>query len=102
MERGPFSLVSTIEELLESNSSGFGPQKLALTSPTSGGRSFDIVRSWAKAMEFSVSIVNMLLTVMLCLLSCMLLHGLSSNEKPWLFWGKDLEYSVMRKSGELV
>jgi hypothetical protein len=60
LERGPLSLVSTIEELLGRNSSGFGlenrdygrklsaaltrqaplcPQKLALTSTTSGGRS---------------------------------------------------------------
>jgi hypothetical protein len=29
------------------------PQKLALTSPTGGGRSVGIVRSRTKAMEFS-------------------------------------------------
>jgi hypothetical protein len=29
------------------------PQKLALTSPTSGGRSVGIVCSWTEAMEFS-------------------------------------------------
>jgi hypothetical protein len=72
LERGPLSLVSTIEELLGRNSSGsdlenqeYGrgdplrwsrdtlyPQKLALTSPTSSGRSVDIVRSWVKATEF--------------------------------------------------
>jgi hypothetical protein len=71
LERGPFSLVSTIEELFETKSSGSGlenrgygprdrprwprdtlyPQKLALTSPTSGGRSVDIVRSRTKATE---------------------------------------------------
>jgi hypothetical protein len=66
LERGPLSLVSTIEEFLESKNSGSGlenrdyrrrglaalttrqspyPQKLALTSPTSGGRSVGIVRS---------------------------------------------------------
>jgi hypothetical protein len=65
LERGPLSLVSTIEELLGRKSSGPGPeireygrrdpsccqrgtlypQKLALTSPTSGGRSVGIVRS---------------------------------------------------------
>jgi hypothetical protein len=59
LERGPPSLVSTIEELLGRNSSGSGlenresvcgdmlrsprdtlyPQKLAVTSPISGGRS---------------------------------------------------------------
>jgi hypothetical protein len=30
------------------------PQKLALTSPTSGGRSVDIVRSQSNATEFSL------------------------------------------------
>jgi hypothetical protein len=72
LERGPLSLVSTIEELLGKNSSGSGlenreygrgdqlrwprdtlyPQKLALTSPTSGGRSVGIVRLRTKATEF--------------------------------------------------
>jgi hypothetical protein len=66
------SLVSTIEELLGRNSNGSGlwsreygcgdllrwprdtlyPQKLALTSPTSGSRSVGIVRLWTKATEF--------------------------------------------------
>jgi hypothetical protein len=65
--------MSTIEELLERKSSGPGlesleydrrgpsrwprgtlyPQKLALTSPTSGGRSVGIVRSQTQATEFS-------------------------------------------------
>jgi hypothetical protein len=64
LERGPLSLVRITEELLEWKSSGSGqenringredvlrwprdtlyPQKLALTSPTSGGRSVGIVR----------------------------------------------------------
>jgi hypothetical protein len=72
LERVPLSLMSTIEELLGRNSSGSSldnwecrrgdslrwphdtlyPQKLALTSPTSGGRSVGIVRLWAKATEF--------------------------------------------------
>jgi hypothetical protein len=73
LERGPLSLlVSTIEELLERKSSGsvqkptLRPQgilradqaiplylqKLAQTSPTSGGRSVSIVRSRIKATEF--------------------------------------------------
>jgi len=30
------------------------PQKLALTSPTGGGRSVGVVRSRTKAMEFSL------------------------------------------------
>jgi hypothetical protein len=65
LERGPLSFVSTVEELLERKSSGSGlenredgrrdpsrwprgtiyPQKLALSSPTSGCRSDGIVRS---------------------------------------------------------
>jgi hypothetical protein len=72
LERGPLSFVSTIEELLERKSSGSGlkteitavgdlsrlprgtlyPQKLALTSPTSDGRSVGIFRSRTKAKEF--------------------------------------------------
>jgi hypothetical protein len=64
--------MSTIEELLERKGSGSGPenrdygsrdpsrwprgtlypQKLALTSPTSGGRSLGIVRSRTQATEF--------------------------------------------------
>jgi hypothetical protein len=30
------------------------PQKLALTSPTSDGRSVDIVRSWTQVTEFEL------------------------------------------------
>jgi hypothetical protein len=72
LERGPLSLVSTTEDLLGRNSSGSGlenreygrgdplrwprdtlcPQKLALTSPTSCGRSVGIVRLRTKATEF--------------------------------------------------
>jgi hypothetical protein len=72
LERGPLSRMSTTEELLGRNSSGSGlenqeyghgdplrwsrdtlyPQKLALTSPTSGGRSVSIVRLRTKATEF--------------------------------------------------
>jgi hypothetical protein len=73
LERGPLSLASTTEELLEWKSSGSGlgnreydrrdpsrwprgtlyQQKLALTAPTSGGRSFGIVLSRTQATEFS-------------------------------------------------
>jgi hypothetical protein len=77
LERGPFSLVNTIEELLERKSSGSGleireygrrdpsrwprgtlcPKKmLALTSPTSGGRSVVIVRPQTLATEFFLNI----------------------------------------------
>jgi hypothetical protein len=77
LERGPLSLVSTIEELLgrknycsglETENTAVGirhawlretryPLKLALTSPTSGGRSVDIVRSRTKATEFVVFVL---------------------------------------------
>jgi hypothetical protein len=70
LERGPLNLVSTTEELLWRNSSGLEnreydrgdslrlpldtlyPQKWALTSLTSGGRSVGIVRSWTQATEY--------------------------------------------------
>jgi hypothetical protein len=72
LERGPLSLVRATEELLEGkitapvykndiNDRGNAfpwprdtlyPQKLAHTSPTSGGRSVGIVRSRTKATEF--------------------------------------------------
>jgi hypothetical protein len=73
LERGPLSLVSTTEELLdrkvtapdyktENTAVGIrhadhvAPllQKLAITSPTSGGRSVGIVRSQTQTMEFSL------------------------------------------------
>jgi hypothetical protein len=74
LERGPLSLVSTIEELLGRKSSGSGieireygnrdpsrwpryPQKLVFTSPTSGDRSVGIVRSRTQTMEFLLSLV---------------------------------------------
>jgi hypothetical protein len=72
LERGPFNLVSTTEELLERKSSGSGwesreycrrdpsrwpcgtlcPQKMALISSTSGGQSIGIVRSRTQTTEF--------------------------------------------------
>jgi hypothetical protein len=74
LERAPLSLVSTTDEVLGRKSSGSGlesreygrrnlshrprgtlyPRKLALTSPTSGGRSVGIVRSRTQATEFSL------------------------------------------------
>jgi hypothetical protein len=70
---GPLSLANTIEELFGRKSRVFDlenleydhtdpqrwprdtlyPQKLAVTSPTSSGRSVGIVRSRTKATEFS-------------------------------------------------
>jgi hypothetical protein len=76
LERGPLSLVSTIEELLERKNIGSGLEdrdygrrgsaalttrhpsirkKLAITSQTSGGRPVGIVRSRTKATELLVS-----------------------------------------------
>jgi hypothetical protein len=72
LERGPLSLVSTIEELLEGKNSGSSleieitaegirranyatplyPRRLVLTSPTCGGLSFGIVRPRTQATEF--------------------------------------------------
>jgi hypothetical protein len=66
LERGPLSLMRITEELLGGNSSGSGSlnprirpwgslalttQKLALTSPTCGGRSVDIVRLRTKTTK---------------------------------------------------
>jgi hypothetical protein len=76
LKRGPLSLVSTTEELLGRKSSGsclenreYGsrdpsrwprgtlyPQKLATTSPTSGGPSVGIVPSRTQTMEFVCSL----------------------------------------------
>jgi hypothetical protein len=68
LERGPFSLVSTIKEQLGRESSGCGLEipksitlttwhplsaNLALTSLISGDRSVGIVRSRTQATEFS-------------------------------------------------
>jgi hypothetical protein len=77
LERGPLGLVSRVEELLERKNSvsgleireyGLGirhadhvalyPQKLALTWPTSGGRSVGIVRSRTQVTEFSLVITG--------------------------------------------
>jgi hypothetical protein len=78
LERGPLSLVSTIEELLGRKSSGSGlenreygrrdpsrwprdsfyPPKLAPTSPTGGGRSIGIVPSRTQATEFFLYIIK--------------------------------------------
>jgi hypothetical protein len=73
LERGPLSLVSTTEELLDrkvaapdyktentavgirhaDHVTSYIRKKLAITSPTSGGRSVGIVLSQTQTMEFS-------------------------------------------------
>jgi hypothetical protein len=77
LERGPLSLVIVTEELLERQSKSSSPEteitavgirhadhvapsirKLAITSPTSGGRSVGIVRSRTQTMEFSFSFIR--------------------------------------------
>jgi hypothetical protein len=77
LEWGPLSLVSTTEELLERKSSGYSleteitatgirradhvtplyPQKLSLTSPTSGGHSVGVGRLQTKATELLLFII---------------------------------------------
>jgi hypothetical protein len=77
LERGPLSLVSITEELLDrkvadpvykTKNTAVGirnvdhvassiRKKLAITSPTSGGRSVGIVRSRTQTMEFSFNVV---------------------------------------------
>jgi hypothetical protein len=72
LERGPLSLVSTTEELLGRKRRGSGlenreygrrdpsrwprgtlyPQKLVLTSPTSGGSSVSTIRSRTEVTDF--------------------------------------------------
>jgi hypothetical protein len=79
--RGLLGLVSTIEELLGRKSRGSGlenpkygrrdpsrwpcgtlrPQKLALTSSTSDGRSVGVIRSWAQTKEFAFLFLLLLL-----------------------------------------
>jgi hypothetical protein len=85
-ERGQLCLVSTTEELLERRSSGSGlesreygrrdtsswpcislyPQKLALTSSTSGDRTVGIVRSRTQATEFNFFFLVSVLQLIRC------------------------------------
>jgi hypothetical protein len=97
LERGPLSIVNTTEELLERKSSGSGleireygrrdpsrwprdtlyRQKLALTSPTSGGQSVGIVRSRNQATEFSSVFIKQLSLFSCC--SSLLLPDIPST-----------------------
>jgi hypothetical protein len=88
LERGRLSLMSTTEELPGRNSSGFGlenreygrgdllrwprdtlyPQKLALTSPTSGSRSVGTVCLQTKTTDFVCLFLYMLLVWLLLII----------------------------------
>jgi hypothetical protein len=98
LERGPLSLMSTIEELLGRESSGCGlenreyghrdsacrprntlyPQKLPVTSPTSSGRSVGIVCSRIMAMEFVLFLLIIFIDfvwAILCACACVCVHA---------------------------
>jgi hypothetical protein len=102
LERGPLSLVSTIEELLGRNSSGFGlenweygcgdplrwpldtlyPQKLALTSPTWGGCSVGLVRLRTKTTQY----------VCVCLFVFVYIHSMYGKALwSWKDWSRDFD-----------
>jgi hypothetical protein len=53
------------------------PQKLALNSPTSGGRSVGVVRSRTKATEY----VSMYVCMYVCMYACMLRHLSALSEE---------------------
>jgi hypothetical protein len=104
LERGPLSLVSTIEEILgrkNSNSSLWNreygrmdpsrcprctqyPQTFALTSPTRGSRSVGIVHSRTQATEFSL-VLEMWSHVLVCWSNIMPPSGLYHEEKAISF-----------------
>jgi hypothetical protein len=71
LERGPLSLISTIEELLGRKSSGSGLENRD-SSPTSGGRSVGIVCLRTKATEFLFIVCNVpfIICVVLCAVFC--------------------------------
>jgi hypothetical protein len=99
LERGSLSLVNTTEELLGRKSSGSGLesreygrrdpscwargnlylQKLALTSPTSGGRSVAIIRSRTQATEFSFFTESLMAPFLLIKATNRLLRNMPSN-----------------------
>jgi hypothetical protein len=120
LQWGPLSLVNTSEELLERKSSWSGreireydcrdqsrwphgtlyPYKLALTSPTSGGRSVGIVRSRDVASDYTLSCtesyIHILLSstavfqellklLMLKILWCVSLKVRKQKTKRWSF-----------------
>jgi hypothetical protein len=87
LERGPLSFVSTTEELLDRkvvvpvyktentavrirHSDHVASQKLAITSPTSSGRSVGIVRSWTQIMGFFFFFSNICLLIITSIHYC--------------------------------
>jgi hypothetical protein len=110
LERGPLSLVSTIEKLLGRNSSGSGLenrecgrgyplcwpcdtfylQKLALTSPTRGGRSGGIVCLRTKAPEFVFSSISSYVTA--CTVLDIYLQQLNMKANESCAVGKNMSY----------
>jgi hypothetical protein len=104
LERGPLSLVSTIEELLGRKNCGSGlenrdygrrdpssflrgtlyPQNLALTSPTSGYLSVGIVRSRTQVTEFMEAGAFVFECIMLCKFrSCPFTLHSETFQVPW-------------------
>jgi hypothetical protein len=104
LERGPLSFVSTTEEPLGRKSSGSGlenrkygrkdqsrwprgalyQQKLAITLPTSGGRSVGIVRSRTQTMEFFYGISLTFVLYIEVLLHVSTLLGLHQAITTWM------------------
>jgi hypothetical protein len=104
LERGPLSFVSTIEELLGRNGSGsclenrehglgdplrwpsdtLYRQKLALISPTRGGRSVGIVRLRTKTTEFVVVMTDIMTSQKLYLSSWDILYN-TKVKNQWNF-----------------
>ena len=79
------------------------PQKLALTSPTGGGRSVGMVRSRTKATEFSFSLVSYKVT--LCIwwyaYSCLCNRSTNPMHQPFLGYC-DITLIILNKFAQLV
>jgi len=68
------------------------PQKLALTSPTGGGRSVGMVRSRTKATEFSFIYIYIYMCVCVCVCVCVRVcvycSTLPAGIKPFAEYGE--------------
>jgi hypothetical protein len=120
LEWGPLSLVTTIEGLLERKSSCSGlesreygrrdpsrrprgtlyPQKFALTSPTSGGRSLGIVGSRTRPTEFSL--VNLQGTYFSEVLTSVCKRTLQHRYMDHRFWCLAFEYGYISLLHEYI